>query len=292
MEAKLVAALPVGAQWQHEPEWDGFRCLAFRDQEQIHLQSKAGQPLARYFPEVVERLRALRARRFVLDGELVVPEGNGLSFDELLQRIRPATRLRVRRWSWRECSTTESSSTIDLLTASHPMPRAIQDMKQSHVTITRRLFDVGVMIKGVDGMIETVAGLLLLFRATALESWIWVWIAHRPGERHGDLLATLLARLATALESDARNFAIYYLIGHGVVKVFLAVSLLRERMWAFPISIAFFGLFVAYQLHRYALHHSPVLLGLALLDIAVIVLIAREWQLRGRGLPPPAARTT
>ena len=90
MEAKLVAELPSGPQYQYEPKWDGFRCLAFRDGEGIELQSKSGQPLARYFPEVVEHLRSLAARAFVLDGEIVVPVDGRLSFDDLLQRIHPA----------------------------------------------------------------------------------------------------------------------------------------------------------------------------------------------------------
>ncbi len=89
MEAMLVDEIPTG-RWQYEPKWDGFRCLAFRDGKKIELQSKSGQPLARYFPEVVDRLRKLRAARFVLDGELVIPHGKGLSFDALLQRIHPA----------------------------------------------------------------------------------------------------------------------------------------------------------------------------------------------------------
>ena len=90
MEARLVTELPLGPAWQYEPKWDGFRCVAFRDGDGVELQSKSGQPLARYFPEVVTALRALKARRFVLDGELVVPKGAGLSFDDLLQRIHPA----------------------------------------------------------------------------------------------------------------------------------------------------------------------------------------------------------
>ncbi|HVW09030.1 MAG TPA: ATP-dependent DNA ligase [Bryobacteraceae bacterium] len=91
MEAKLVAALPVGAEWQYEPKWDGFRCLAFRSGGEIELQSKAGQPLTRYFPEIVEALAALAAKQFALDGELIVPIEDHLSFDALLQRIHPAT---------------------------------------------------------------------------------------------------------------------------------------------------------------------------------------------------------
>ena len=94
MEALLVDELPTGAEWQYEPKWDGFRCLARRDGtgvSSVGLVSKAGKPLERYFPDVVARVAALRPRRFVLDGEIVVPVGDGmLSFDELLLRIHPA----------------------------------------------------------------------------------------------------------------------------------------------------------------------------------------------------------
>ena len=90
MEALSVDEIPVGKQWQYEPKWDGFRCLVFRDGDQVELQSKAGQPLGRYFPELVEAVQALKAKRFILDGEIAVPIGNRLSFDELLMRIHPA----------------------------------------------------------------------------------------------------------------------------------------------------------------------------------------------------------
>jgi ATP-dependent DNA ligase len=90
MEAKLVAKVPAGPEWQYEPKWDGFRCLAFHSGNEIELQSKAGQPLTRYFPEIVEALLGLHAMRFVLDGELIVPIEDRLSFDALLQRIHPA----------------------------------------------------------------------------------------------------------------------------------------------------------------------------------------------------------
>jgi len=90
MEAELVDEIPAGPQWQYEPKWDGFRCLAFRDYAEVVLQSKSGQPLTRYFPELAAALSRLDAKRFVLDGEIVVPVGNRLSFDQLLQRIHPA----------------------------------------------------------------------------------------------------------------------------------------------------------------------------------------------------------
>ena len=90
MEALSVDEIPVGAEWQYEPKWDGFRCLAFRDGDKVELQSKSGQPLTRYFPEIVAAARALAAKRFVLDGEIVVPDDGAFSFDALLQRIHPA----------------------------------------------------------------------------------------------------------------------------------------------------------------------------------------------------------
>jgi ATP-dependent DNA ligase len=90
MEALSVDAIPTGPQWQYEPKWDGFRCIAFRDGKSVDLQSKAGRPLTRYFPELVEALRDIKADRFVLDGEIVVPSNGGFSFDALLQRIHPA----------------------------------------------------------------------------------------------------------------------------------------------------------------------------------------------------------
>jgi ATP-dependent DNA ligase len=96
MEADLVDEIPTGAEWQYEPKWDGFRCLAFRDGERIDLQSKSGQPLARYFPDLVAALQELSARKFVLDGEIVIPQEGRLSFDELLMRIHPAAS-RVRK---------------------------------------------------------------------------------------------------------------------------------------------------------------------------------------------------
>jgi ATP-dependent DNA ligase len=90
MEAETAKAIPRGEQWQYEPKWDGFRCLAFRDGGESTLMSKSGQELGRYFPEMVDALARLKAKRFVLDGELIIAEQKRLDFDALLQRIHPA----------------------------------------------------------------------------------------------------------------------------------------------------------------------------------------------------------
>lgn len=90
MEAQVAKEIPRGEQWQYEPKWDGFRCLAFRADQKIHLMSKSGQPLERYFPEMTAALLALKSKQFVLDGELIIANKNRLDFDALLQRIHPA----------------------------------------------------------------------------------------------------------------------------------------------------------------------------------------------------------
>jgi ATP-dependent DNA ligase len=98
MEARSVGEIPVGEQWQYEPKWDGFRCLLLRDGDAVTMLSKSGQDLKRYFPEVEAAALALPEKRFLLDGELVVPVGEAFAFDSLLQRIHPASS-RIKRLS-------------------------------------------------------------------------------------------------------------------------------------------------------------------------------------------------
>lgn len=90
MEARLAEALPEPPGWQYEPKWDGFRALAERNGDAIEIWSKSGKPLARYFPEMVAALAQLPEAHFLLDGELVIPIGDRLSFDALQARLHPA----------------------------------------------------------------------------------------------------------------------------------------------------------------------------------------------------------
>src|SRR6266480_2096618 len=110
MEARSVDEIPTGDGWQYEPKWDGFRCLAFSDDNEIFLQSKNGQPLARYFPDVAANVARLPHRRFVLDGELVIPVEGALSFDELQLRLHPA------------------ASRVQKLAAAHPAVYVVFDL--------------------------------------------------------------------------------------------------------------------------------------------------------------------
>ncbi len=104
MLAKLADSIPpqeqvgAGPVWLYEPKWDGFRCIVFKDGDEVELTSRNERPFTRYFPELLGPLRTELPERCVVDGEIVVPhvEGRGLDFDALLQRIHPAES-RVRR---------------------------------------------------------------------------------------------------------------------------------------------------------------------------------------------------
>ncbi len=90
MLAKRVDELPAGGTWIFEPKWDGFRALVFRDGDEILIQSRDEKSLNRYFPELLEPLRAQLPARCVLDGEIVIAKNGGLDFEALQLRIHPA----------------------------------------------------------------------------------------------------------------------------------------------------------------------------------------------------------
>ena len=106
MEALLAEQLPDGPGWQYEPKWDGFRCIAVRDGGEVELWSKSGKPLARYFPEIAAMFGRLKAKRFVIDGELLIVSGGAI----VVRRAAasPPSRRKPGRASWppkrRRCS--------------------------------------------------------------------------------------------------------------------------------------------------------------------------------------------
>ena len=95
MEARAAVRLPDGEGWWFEPKWDGFRCIAVRDGNDVVLQSKSGKPLGRYFPEIVALLREQKPSPFIVDGELLVQSTGRFSFEALQMRLHPSeTRIR------------------------------------------------------------------------------------------------------------------------------------------------------------------------------------------------------
>ena len=150
-----------------------------------------------------------------------------------------------------------------------------------------RLFQVAVVVKGIDGVLELVGGVLLLLVGPAALHHLGVLLArHELADEPDDWVVMALRHLAESFSVETRHFASAYLIGHGVLKIFLAVTLLRERLWAFPTALSVLAIFVAYQLHRFARTHSIVLLALTIVDIVVMALIWREYRSRLESVDP------
>jgi ATP-dependent DNA ligase len=167
MEAKLTAEIPEGEGWQFEPKWDGFRCLAFRDGDEIELMSKSGKPLGRYFPEIVAALRGLKETRFTLDGELVLPRGEILSFADLQLRLHPA------------------ASRIDKLSRETPAQLMLFDCLQLG---DRNLSDepLSVRRRALEGFMKEAAGQRLLLSPVTRERRVAeAWFANSGGALDG-----------------------------------------------------------------------------------------------------------
>ena len=150
-----------------------------------------------------------------------------------------------------------------------------------------RLFQVAVVVKGLDGVLEFIGGvLLLLVSPTALQRLVVVLTQHELAEEPDDWLVMTLRHAAETFSVETKHFASAYLIGHGILKVFLAASLLRDRLWAFPLALSVLAIFVVYQLHRFGRTHSMILLALTVLDAVVMVLIWHEYRSRKESARP------
>jgi uncharacterized membrane protein len=149
-----------------------------------------------------------------------------------------------------------------------------------------RLFELAIFVKGVDGVLETVGGLLILFVPLHSLDTLVRWLLARELSESHDWLADAAEHLLDSLSLNTKLFASIYLIGHGLVKIFLVYALWREKLWAFPVALWFIALFVVYQLYRFTHTHSIALLIFALLDVCVAWFIWREYLAR-KASPQP-----
>ncbi|WP_428936704.1 DUF2127 domain-containing protein [Fontivita pretiosa] len=145
--------------------------------------------------------------------------------------------------------------------------------------VIHSLFEIGLIGKALDGMLEVVGGsLLFLVNPDQINGVLRILTEHELSEDPHDLIAGPLVRSARHLTTDTKVFAATFLLWHGAVKLALVWSLLRKRWWAYPIAIAAFGLFLAYQVYRFAYTRSTWLLALSLLDLFVIVITWLEYK--------------
>jgi uncharacterized membrane protein len=152
----------------------------------------------------------------------------------------------------------------------------------------RRWFDTGVLFKGAEGLLEIVAGAWLALDPAILQSVVFRLTAKELRHDPEDRLAATLRHLAEDLGTGRHTFATFYLAAHGLVKVVLAIGLLRGKPWAFPVAVWTLGGLAVYQLYRFTHTHSPLLPVLAAIDLVIVWLAWREGQMRAREAQRPA----
>jgi uncharacterized membrane protein len=151
--------------------------------------------------------------------------------------------------------------------------------------VIHQLFEVGVWLKGLHSVLEIVGGLLLwAVSADAITQFVVNLTADEVANNPRDLVAGYLFRWALSFSVGQKVFAAFYLLSHGVVKLFLVVGLLRRQLWAYPASLVVLGLFIAYQVYRYTFTHSLALIALTVFDVVVIWLIWQEYRVMLRHL--------
>jgi uncharacterized membrane protein len=144
-----------------------------------------------------------------------------------------------------------------------------------------RTFRISVSLKGIDGALEIVGGILLLVVAPAtLQSWARSLTAHELAEHPNDFIARHLLDSASQLSRSTTIFGAVYLLSHGIAKVVLVVALLRGQLWAYPWLMALLGVFIVYQLYRLSYRFTLGLMLLTAFDVFVLILTALEYRKR------------
>ena len=147
----------------------------------------------------------------------------------------------------------------------------------------RRLFRVSLALKAIDGILEMAGGILLsIFNRRALNRMVIVLTQHELTEDPKDFVATHLRSLVSHLTSDVKLFAVAYLLIHGVLKIALAVNLLRGREGVYPWALAFFSVFMVYEAYQLSYTPSLALACFFFLDTAIVALLYWEHRLETR----------
>ena len=140
-------------------------------------------------------------------------------------------------------------------------------------------FRVGITLKGLDGILEVLASLALYLTSPAkMTEVVRRLVEHMVARMPNGLLAAHLIEASQKLNNDSREFAVLYLLAHGLVKVILVICLWMNKLWAYPLTIAIFGLFMLYQMGRFAHTHSIAMVLLTVFDGVIIYLTWVEFQ--------------
>jgi uncharacterized membrane protein len=153
-------------------------------------------------------------------------------------------------------------------------PSRLLDERKIHL-----VFEVSLWLKGVFALSEVIAGVAAYFISQQFLLAIVLWVTKEEfAEDPHDIIANSLLHAVQNFSVTTQKFVALYLLGHGVIKLWLIIGLLRRRLWYYPVAMIVFALFIAYQLYRYTFSHSVWLLLITVLDIIVIALTWHEYR--------------
>jgi uncharacterized membrane protein len=162
-------------------------------------------------------------------------------------------------------------------------------MRKKYARAIHKAFEIGIFLKGVDGVLEIIGGiLLLLLPPQAITYLVRLLTQGELSEDPGDFLANLLANAARHFSASSQFFGALFLLSHGILKLALIVALFKRKLWAYPTAMVVFGMFIVYQMYRYAHSHSLWMVFLSILDVLVIGLTYLEYCNLKAGLGQPA----
>ncbi|MFT8314904.1 MAG: DUF2127 domain-containing protein [Clostridium sp.] len=145
--------------------------------------------------------------------------------------------------------------------------------------IFHKSFEIGILLKGINGILEIISGVLLIFLNPYRLSKLVVLLTYNELlEDPKDIIANFVMRSSLGFNLSIQHFGIFYLISHGMIKLFLVIMLWKKKMFAYPLTIFSLILFIIYQIYRYTFSNSVWLLGLTIFDSIMIILTFIEYK--------------
>lgn len=151
--------------------------------------------------------------------------------------------------------------------------------------IVHKSFEIGIILKGIDGILEIIGGILLIFLSPSRVNKLTMLLTqHELSQDPQDVIANFLIKFSSNFSISTQYFGVFYLISHGAVKFILVMLLRRKKLWAYPLTIVSLILFIMYQIYRFSIDHSMGLMLLTIFDVIMIFLTFVEYKSMKRNI--------
>ena len=145
--------------------------------------------------------------------------------------------------------------------------------------LLHKSFELGILIKGIDGILEILGGIIMIFLSPIRVSQIVTFVTQKElAEDPTDLISNYLVKLSSSFTINSQYFAVFYFVSHGLIKLILVILLWKRKIWAYPLAIVSLMLFIIYQLYEFYVSHSIFMIILTVFDLAMIVLTYFEYK--------------